>query len=111
MKSSQTFPRLAQRNVTEWVVKCALFLATSYFVLDMMLEYLEENTTFSVTSKPVTKDDLPTITVCLKSKNENGLKYTKDFSITTFNSTQPFWQDGNGTLMTLQEGFNEYTTT
>ena len=71
MKSGKG-PRKMFQSVIKGVLNMVLLAATSYFLWDMMKVYLEENTYFSVTSKPVTKIDLPTLTVCLKSKNENG---------------------------------------
>ena len=64
MKSGKG-PRKMVQSVIKGVLNMVLLAATSYFPWDMMKVYLEENTYFSVTSKPVTKIDLPTLTVCL----------------------------------------------
>ena len=56
MKSGKG-PRKMFQSVIKSVLNMVLLAATSYFLWDMMKVYLEENTYFSVTSKPVTNQN------------------------------------------------------
>ena len=64
------------RNALEWILRTLLIIASFYFVFEMIGEFLEENTNFSVTKKTIDKEDFPTITICLIAKTE--MKYGKD---------------------------------
>ena len=112
MKPNRTRCLVCDAKVFQCVIYAVLLLTTSYFITEMFEEYLEENTNFSVTKQSLTKDDLPTLTICLKSKRVNGtseLKYGRDFKIQTLISTLAPWDPkANATLITLQEGDNEY---
>ena len=112
MKPNHTRCLVCDTKVFQCVIYAVLLLTTSYFITEMFEEYLEENTNFSVTKQSLTKDDLPTLTICLKSKRVNGtseLKYGRDFKIQTLISTLAPWDPkANATLISLQEGDNEY---
>ena len=82
----------------------------------MVKEYLAENTNFSITKESITKEDLPTITICIltrKEKREKGkehksIKYGQDFTIQTMKTWAEPWFNPNTTMITLSEGINDY---
>ena len=60
-------------------------MTTLVLVEQLIQEYMEGNTNFSVTKKPITQNDIPTATICIHAKME--LNYGKDFNIMTLNTT------------------------
>ena len=108
MKSRQCQCSVIDRNTLEWILRILLIIASFYFVFEMIGEFLEENTYFSVIKKSIDKEDFPTITVCLIAKRE--MKYGEDYRIQILNSTIPPWdQDSaNTSLITLRNGTNGY---
>ena len=66
-------------------INIALLIATLLFVEQLIQEYMEGNTNFSATKKPMTQNDIPTATICIQATME--LNYGKDFHIMTLNTT------------------------
>ena len=96
-------------KLIENVVFMALLVIALYFVHSMILEYLAGKTNFSVSKQAITKEDLPTATVCFSAKTE--LKHGRDFKIETVTQTGDSTTSGderNASVITLQEGRNEY---
>ena len=100
--------KLIDSSRFEWILKISLILASIYFVKEMVDEFLKENTRFSVTEQTITKDDFPTLTVCLIANAE--MLYGKDYKIQIMNSPIAPWdQDSaNTSLITLRNGTNGY---
>ena len=67
------------------IINIALLIATLVFVEQLVQEYMEGNTNFSVTKKPMNENDIPTATICIQATME--LNYGKDFYIVTLNTT------------------------
>ena len=80
-------------------------LASSFFVKSIMKEYLEGTKYFSTIQKPLSKDDLPTITICILSSRK--LVYNADFELYTVDNYH-YCRSKNGTTKMLDEGKNEY---
>ena len=98
------------RQVLEWSMYVALALTSIYFIGKVVNEYLAEKTNFSITEESITKEDLPTITICISIKTEKEeenrtLKYGQDYTIQTMDAWLP-WNNPNATMMTLSEGYN-----
>ena len=107
MKFSQICYQV-KNSTLEWSIQMILIMASVYFINEMVDEYLKENTSFSVTKQTITKEDLPTVTICLMTETE--MTYGEDFIIQVMNSSIPPWdQDSaNVAMITLQDGINEY---
>ena len=91
----------------EYMLTITYVIASFFFVKSIIEEYLEGSTYFSKSKQNITKDDLPTATVCILSTKR--LKYEQDFwvqTITPWNDN--FFRYPNTTLISLQEGLNEY---
>ena len=81
----------------------------------MVKEYLTENTNFSITKEPFTKEDLPTIVICIATRTEKKdkeelhgtIKYGQDFTVQVMDAWVP-WFNPNVTMLTLSEGYNDY---
>ena len=79
----------------------------------MVKEYLAENTNFSITEEPITKEDLPTITICIlirtekkeKEEEPRTIKYGQDFTVQIMDSNSD-WFNPNATMISLSEGNN-----
>ena len=80
-------------------------LASSFFVKSIMKEYLEGTKYFSTIQKPLSKDDLPTITICILSSRK--LVYNADFELYTVDNYH-YRRSKNGTTKMLDVGKNEY---
>ena len=100
----------------EWLINVLLLVTTYIFTSEVIYEYLEGHTNFSVTEEPITVEDIPTFTICLESKrsqesdrvNEDLLKYGRDFTIQALNSNAyPSEPENNSTMITLAEGPND----
>ena len=88
-----------------------IFIALAAFFLSGMIEeYLEGNTSFSITQQPMSKEDLPTVTVCLNSESSAvKMRYGRDLTIQTIDSElEPWLPEANTTVKTLVVGNNEY---
>ena len=101
------------REVLEYLVYVALVLTSTFFIAEMVKEYLAENTNFSITEEPITKEDLPTITICIlirtekkeKEEEPRTIKYGQDFTVQTMDSNSD-WFNPNATMISLSEGNN-----
>ena len=75
--------KLFNLQVFEFLVNVLLLVTTYIFTTEVIYEYLEGNTNFSIIEKPIDVDDIPTFTLCLESKqtqefdwgNEHFLEY------------------------------------
>ena len=56
-----------------------LSIVTYFFVSRAVKEYLEGRTTFSISKRPLTVDDMPTITICFQTSRK--LEFGKDIRI------------------------------
>ena len=104
--------KLFNLQIFEFLVNVLLLVTTYIFTTEMIYEYLEGNTNFSVTEKPIDVEDIPTLTICLESKRIHGskteiMKYGKDFTIEAMNSTAYAWDPEDSAMVTLVEGLNE----
>ena len=83
MKWIQGITRL---KVLEGLASLALFCTSSYFISEMVKEYLTENTNFSITEQTIAREDLPTFTICIatrkQKKDEVAVTATKQSSST-----------------------------
>ena len=99
--------KLFNLQVFEFLVNVLLLVTTYIFTTEVIYEYLEGNTNFSIIEKPINVNDIPTFTLCLESKrmqefdwgNEHFLKYGRDFTIQAMNSTDYPWKNENNSTM------------
>ena len=77
--------RVAASKLFELTIYVALLITTLILVEQLIQEYMEGNTNFSLTKQPITQNDIPTATICIHAKME--LNYGKDFYIMTLNTT------------------------
>ena len=93
--------------VLEYVAYITFLIVSFVFVKSIIQEYLQGSTYFSQYKESVSKDDLPTATVCILANKK--LIYEQDFwvrTVTPWNDSN--WSDPNTTLITLKKGLNEY---
>ena len=95
---------------SELIIYLSLIALAAFFLSGMIEEYLEDNTNFSIIQESMSKEDLPTITVCLKSESSaTKLKYGRDLTVQAIASNLPPWlPEANATIFNLNEGINEY---
>ena len=100
---------LKMLKAVELLVYVILIALAAFFVSGMIKEYLEENTSFSITQKSMTKEDLPTVTICFKSQSSAvKMRYGRDLIIQTIDSKhEPWLLEANTTIRTLVEGNND----
>ena len=112
----QGFPLIAKKTVIVEFMIYTILLSTSFYLIHVTIkEYLAENTYFSVSKKPITIEDLPTITFCIATrKNKNDEKdqprpveYGRDFVIQIMESWLP-WNSPNVTMKNLTVGSTKY---
>ena len=104
------------RQFLEWSMYVALVLTSTYFISEVVKEYLAENTNFSIKEESITKEDLPTITICISIETEKKvreeepitIKYGEVYTIQTMDSWVEPWLNPNATMITLSEGYNGY---
>ena len=77
--------RVTASKLFELTINIALLITTLVLVEQLIQEYMEGNTNFSVTKKPITQNDIPTATICIHAKFD--LNYGKDFNIMTLNTS------------------------
>ena len=110
MKGNMKYPNkwLKIFKPSELIIYVSLIALAVFFLSGMIEEYLEDNTNFSIIQESMSKKDLPTITVCLKSESsDTKMKYGKDFTIQAISSNLPPWlPEANATIFTLNEGIN-----
>ena len=107
-------------QVFEFLINVLLLVTTYIFTSEMIYEYWEGNTNFSITEKSIEVEDFPTLTICLELNrseefdnwvNEHFkpfLKYGRDFTIQAMNSSAFAWgYIDNTAMITLVEGQNE----
>ena len=102
------------KKLLECFIYAALVLTSAYFIGEMAKEYLVENTNFSIIEESITKEDLPTVTICISTgieKKDNKeeprtIRYGQDFTIQTMNTWFKPWLNPNATMKTLSEGDN-----
>ena len=99
------------RKSLEWSIYVTLVLTSAYFIGGLVKEYLAEKTNFSITKESITKEDLPTITICIYIRAEmedmeesRAIKYGQDYTIQTMDSSYEL--NPNATMITLSEGYN-----
>ena len=93
------------------VIIYVIFISlAAFFLSGMIKEYLEDNTSFSITQQSMSKEDLPTVTMCLKSESSAiKMRYGRDLTIQTIDSKiEPWLPEANTTIRTLVEGNNDY---
>ena len=107
----------------DWVSKCVtakaiqlfkiaifalLFIVAFFFAELIIQQYLEGSTYFSTTQTQVSKDDLPTVTICFLGNKD--FVYGSDFEIKTLANYTNCESTNceNTTLISLIEGKNEY---
>ena len=93
------------------VIIYVIFISlAAFFLSGMIKEYLEDNTSFSITQQSMSKEDLPTVTMCLKSESSAiKMRYGRDLTIQTIDSKiEPWLPEANATIRTLIEGNNDY---
>ena len=81
-----------------------LIFAISYLIRGTFQEYLQGPTYFSISQKPITKADLPSLTICFLANRT--LEYGTDFTIQAM--TWNGLKSENSTLIDLTEGTKEY---
>ena len=58
-------------------------VGTSFFFVHQSLRvYLERKTQFSLEISPLTKSDVPSVTICFEHENELYLEYGRDYNVT-----------------------------
>ena len=105
MARCETFKAI---KLLSYAIFAMLLIAAFFFAGLIILQFLEGSTYFSIAQKPISKDDLPTVTICSLSSRE--IVYGRDFDIQTlFNYTNCENTNCNKTtLFSLKEGRNEY---
>ena len=81
-----------------------LIFAISYLIRGTFHEYLQGPTYFSISQEPITKEDIPTLTICFLANRT--LTYDIDFTIQAM--TWNGLKSENSTLIDLTEGTREY---
>ena len=79
--------------------------AGGYVVKSVVDQYLEGSTYFSDSKQNLTREDLPTATICIWASR--NLSYGSDFTIQTIQNYHRSGSD-NTTILDLREGKNEY---
>ena len=97
-----------KRSLEYIVFLVLLFLALWFFVVGIILDYLKGAKYFTISQEPVTHDDLPTLTICLRATEK--LMYGKDFKIKTlaWNGTKAGTMKEYRYLIDLFKGQNTY---
>ena len=76
---SNLFHKENATKVFKTAIFMALLIATYFFANNAVREYYEGRSTFSVTTRPLTMEDMPTITVCFQASKsvdfERSLKF------------------------------------
>ena len=87
------------RSIIVWLLYIGLSAASFIFVKQSFADFLEKKTSFYVTTTSMTAADMPTMTICLETRNVT--KYGTDLTLSTmYNDTQ--WT-------TLNTGANGFT--
>ena len=111
---------ISGRKVFEHLTYLIFFFTSLYCTNEMLSEFMTENTHFSNTKHPITRADMPTITICLEigrkeytfGYNKGGasrnIKYGQDFWIETMDSWELPWNSPSVEMKTLVEGRNDH---
>ena len=94
------------QDLLAFITNATLFAATFYFIFHILQEFMEENTAFSVSKRPISSDDFPTATICLFGKRK--FSYGEDFIIQTLQASSFNPIDMKSSLINLSVGVNEY---
>ena len=96
---------LAQ-SLLAFITNAILFSATFYFIFCILQEFMEGNTAYSVSKRPISNDDFPTATICLFGKRK--FSYGEDFIIQTLQASSFNPIDVKSSLVNMSVGVNEY---
>ena len=102
------FKTVSALKLVEFLFFIGLIITTFFFCEQIIAEYLEGSTYFSATKKSLTKNDLPTVTVCILANTK--LEYGRNFNIQTIEYYT--WVnnkvDPRTRVITLREGKNRH---